>query len=56
MSFYSHDINNLEELSLGEFDLVISIGTLQSSNLEFNKIFMKIVQSYLKKDLKNFPQ
>ena len=50
VSFYSHDINNLEELSLGEFDLIISIGTLQSSNLEFNKIFMKIVQSYLKKE------
>lgn len=50
VSFYSHDINNLEELNLGEFDLIISIGTLQSSNLDFNKIFMNIVQKYLKKN------
>lgn len=48
--FYSYDINNLEELNLGKFDLIISIGTLQSSNLDFNKIFMNIVQNYLKKD------
>lgn len=50
VNFYSHDINNLEELNLGEFDLIISIGTLQSSNLDFNKIFMDIVQKNLKKD------
>ena len=48
--FYTHDINHLEELNLGEFDLIISIGTLQSSNLEFNPLFMSIVQNYLKKD------
>lgn len=50
VKFYSYDINNLDELNLGEFDLIISIGTLQSSNLDFNKIFMSIVQKYLKKD------
>lgn len=50
VSFFSHDINKLDELNLGEFDLIISIGTLQSSNLDFNKIFMNIVQKYLKKD------
>ncbi|PLY07596.1 MAG: methyltransferase [Arcobacter sp.] len=50
VSLYSYDINNLQELDLGEFDLIISIGTLQSSNLDFNKIFMNIVQNYLKKD------
>jgi len=48
VKFYSHDINNLDELNLGEFDLIISIGTLQSSNLDFNKTFMDIVQKYLK--------
>ncbi len=48
--FYNRDINDLDNLDLGRFDLIISIGTLQSSNLNFNKIFMKIVQKYLKKD------
>jgi trans-aconitate methyltransferase len=41
------DINNLNELKLGEFDLIISIGTLQSSNLEYNKLLMSIVQNQL---------
>jgi len=44
------DINHLEELDLGTFDLIISIGTLQSTNLDFNKVFMNIVQNYLKQD------
>lgn len=48
--FYCADINNLEELNLGKFDLIITIGTLQSSNLEFNKTFMNIVQNHLDKD------
>lgn len=50
VSFYAYDINNLSDLSLGKFDLIISIGTLQSSNLDFNKVFMNIVQNYLEKD------
>jgi hypothetical protein len=50
VTFYSYDINKLDELDLGEFDLIISVGTLQSSNLDFNKIFMNIIQKYLKKD------
>jgi len=50
IKFYTHDINNLKELNLGRFDLIISIGTLQSSNLDFNPLFMSIVQNYLKKD------
>lgn len=50
VNFFSQDINKLDELNLEKFDLIISIGTLQSSNLEFNKIFMNIVQNYLKKD------
>ncbi|RXJ68143.1 methyltransferase [Halarcobacter ebronensis] len=49
-TFYAQDINSLDELNLGEFDLIISIGTFQSSNLEFNTLFMHIVQNYLKKD------
>lgn len=47
--FYAHDINALEELNLGKFDLVISIGTLQSSNLDFKLTFMNIIQNYLEK-------
>ena len=50
ISFYTHDINDLASLNLGEFDLIISIGTLQSSNLEFNSLLMSIVQNQLNKD------
>ena len=50
VSFYQHDINDLATLDLGKFDLIISIGTLQSSNLEFNPLLMSIVQNQLKKD------
>ena len=50
VTFYKHDINELNSLNLGTFDLIISIGTLQSSNLEFNKLLMFIVQNQLKKD------
>lgn len=50
ISFYTHDINELSSLNLGRFDLIVSIGTLQSSNLEFNPLFMSIVQNQLKKD------
>ncbi len=50
VSFLQADINNLKEHNIGEFDLIISIATLQSSNLQFNKVFMEIVQNYLKKD------
>ena len=50
MAFYEHDINDLESLNLGEFDLIISIGTLQSSNLEFNALLMSVVQNQLKRE------
>jgi ubiquinone/menaquinone biosynthesis C-methylase UbiE len=50
VALYSADINELEKLELGEFDLIISIGTLQSTSLELKPLFMKIVQNYLKKD------
>jgi len=46
-SFYAHDIKELHTLGLGRFDLIISIGTLQSSNLNFNETFMQIYQNYL---------
>ncbi|WP_228255663.1 methyltransferase domain-containing protein [Malaciobacter halophilus] len=50
VSFFVHDINNLDSLNLGRFDLVISIGTLQSSTINFNETFMKIYQNSMLKD------
>ena len=49
VDFICHDINRLDELNLGKFDLIISIGTLQSSNINFNASFMSIYQNYLQK-------
>lgn len=50
IKFYVHDINKLNDLNLGKFDLIISIGTLQSCNSNFKELFMKIVQNCLNKD------
>jgi hypothetical protein len=50
VSFYTQDINQLDELKLGRFDLLISIGTLQSPSINFKPFFMKLVQEYLTKD------
>ena len=50
IQLYTHDINDLDSLHLGEFDLIISIGTLQSSNLEFNPLLMSIARNQLKRD------
>lgn len=50
VSFFVHDINNLDELDLGRFDLLISIGTLQSPGIAFKEFFMSLVQNYLTKD------
>jgi cyclopropane fatty-acyl-phospholipid synthase-like methyltransferase len=49
IEFLTYDINNLDKLNLKPFDLIITIGTLQSGSLEFNKLFMSIVQNLLKK-------
>ncbi len=48
--FVCHDINTLHELSLGRFELFISIGTLQSSNINFNETFMSLYQNHLEKE------
>ena len=45
--FYNHDINKLNELNLKKADLIISIGTLQSSGLNFKLLFMDLIQNYL---------
>ena len=50
VTFLQHDINDLETLQLEKFDLIISIGTLQSTNLEYNKLLMSIVQNQLKRE------
>ncbi|SFV74941.1 hypothetical protein MNB_SM-3-1546 [hydrothermal vent metagenome] len=50
ITFYQHDINELHQLNLPKFDLIMSIGTLQSSNISFNQTIMNLVQNYLKKD------
>lgn len=47
--FLAHDINSLDTLSLGRFDLLVSIGTLQSSNIDFHAMFMNLYQNFLEK-------
>lgn len=49
-TFYVHDINDLASLNLGRFDLIITIGTLQSATLEFKSLFASLVQEYLTKE------
>ena len=44
VSFHVGDINDLEPLNLGTFDLIISIGTLQSTNLDFNKVSLFFIK------------
>ena len=50
IQFYAEDINNLDSLNLGKFDLLISIGTLQSPSINFKPFFMSLVQNYLEKN------
>jgi hypothetical protein len=50
VTLYAHDINDLERLKLGKFDLLISIGTLQSPGINFKPFLMSLVQNYLEKD------
>ncbi len=48
--FHLHDINALDMLNLGRFDLIISVGTLQSPDINFKPFFMSLVQNYLTKE------
>ena len=50
MSFYSHDINTLDELALEPFNLIITIGTLQSPGINYKPFLQKLVQEYLTQD------
>ncbi len=47
VKLYVEDINNIEYLNLGKFDLIVSIGTLQSPSINFKPFFMSLVQDYL---------
>ncbi len=49
VSFHVHDINTIGELGLGRFDLIVTIGTLQSPGIDFKPFFMTLVQTYLEK-------
>jgi len=49
-TFYLHDINNLAALHLGRFDLLITVGTLQSPGIETKPLVMDLVQHYLTDD------
>ncbi|MCK4442015.1 MAG: methyltransferase domain-containing protein [Sulfurovaceae bacterium] len=48
--FIKEDINNIDILNLGKFDLIISIGTLQSPSINFKPFFMSLVQNFLTKN------
>ncbi len=50
ISFVTADINELDRLNLGVFDLIITIGTLQSTSLNFKIIFQSIIQNLLNKN------
>jgi hypothetical protein len=50
ISFHVHDINDLDTLELNRFDLLITIGTLQSPGINFKPFFMSLVQNYLDKN------
>jgi hypothetical protein len=47
VSLHAADIQTLESLSLGTFDLLISIGTLQSPGIAYKPLLMSLVQEYL---------
>jgi len=49
-TFIHHDINRLSELDLGRFDLLITIGTLQSPAIETKPLIMHLVQNHLNPD------
>ncbi|MCB4748376.1 MAG: class I SAM-dependent methyltransferase [Sulfurovum sp.] len=50
VSFHLCDIDRLNEYQLEHFDLLISIGTLQSSGIRFKPLLMYLVQHCLNKD------
>ncbi|UCH26114.1 MAG: class I SAM-dependent methyltransferase [Trueperaceae bacterium] len=49
-TFLEADLNDLDELELGRFDLVISIGTLQSPGIDDRALLRSLVQRHLVTD------
>lgn len=49
-TFHQHDINTIDELNLDRFDLIVSIGTLQTPGINFKLFFNSLIQNYLSKD------
>lgn len=47
VSFSVADVNRLDALDLGRFDLIVSIGTLQSPGIEFKPLFTQLIREYL---------
>jgi cyclopropane fatty-acyl-phospholipid synthase-like methyltransferase len=47
IEFINADINKLDSLNIGRFDLIVSIGTMQSRNINYKTTFMSLVQNYL---------
>jgi hypothetical protein len=50
LSTHCRDLNCLEELELGHFDLILSIGTLQSPGIAMKPLIMDLVQNHLTPD------
>jgi len=50
MNLICHNINELHSLDLGRHDLIVSIGTLQSPNIQTKPLLMSLVQEYLTHD------
>ena len=50
VDFYQHDINQLSTLNLPKSDLIISIGTLQSPDINYKPFLMSLVQEHLTHD------
>ncbi|AFZ68096.1 class I SAM-dependent methyltransferase [Deinococcus peraridilitoris] len=46
-SFRTLDVNNLPHAALGRFDLVLSLGTLQSSGIEQDRVFRTLLRDHL---------
>ena len=47
VEFFIHNINRIKELNLGRFDTLISIGTMQSSSINYKVVLMELVQEHL---------
>ncbi len=46
-SFFETDINDIHKLNFDRFDLIMSIGTMQSPSINYKPFLMSLVQSYL---------